>query len=342
MLFHGCTLAKPGALLELNGMGKHFNGDIMASQVKHRLINGNWTSEVDFGMPVFTQNHSSEAAMDAAANGTAGIRGLHVGIVLKLDADPEGQHRIEVSVPIMNAPTVGVWARLAHFYASSGFGAFVIPETRDQVVLGFFNDAPSCPVILGSLYSRKHNPPVDMRQTNPIKALVTRSKMKVEFDDDKKVVTIVTPANNTIVISDDSKSIYLHDQNNNKVELGPDGIVLDSAKDVTIKATGSVHISAMNSVGVVAAMNANTTGLNITYTAHTACRRPDLRAIRSHRSDRWLRFSASTNQARTVTGDAATKSQCRWKTKATKKMNTQSTSALQANILLEGAWALRF
>lgn len=268
MLFQGSALAKPGVLLTLAGVGAHFNGDVLASRVVHRLREGNWTTEVEFGMPAywFTEEHQLHAP--EAAGWTAGIAGLHVGLVMKLDADPEGQYKIQVSVPLMKAATAGVWARLSTFYGSAGFGAFVIPEVGDEVILGFFNNDPSCPVILGSLYSSKHVPPYELTAENNFKALVTRSKLKMEFDDDKKVITFITPANNKVVISDDAKSILLQDQNGNKAELSPSGILLDSPKDITIKAAGKVAISAVQNVEVAAQMDVKVSGLNINHNAN--------------------------------------------------------------------------
>lgn len=268
MLFQGSALAKPGVLLTLAGVGAHFNGDVLASKVVHRLREGNWTTEVEFGMPAywFTEEHQLHAP--EAAGWTAGIAGLHVGLVMKLDADPEGQYKIQVSVPLMKAATAGVWARLSTFYGSAGFGAFVIPEVGDEVILGFFNNDPSCPVILGSLYSSKHVPPYELAAENNFKALVTRSKLKMEFDDDKKVITFITPANNKVVISDDAKSILLQDQNGNKAELSPSGILLDSPKDITIKAAGKVAISAVQNVEVAAQMDVKVSGLNINHNAN--------------------------------------------------------------------------
>ncbi|PRC93447.1 type VI secretion system tip protein VgrG [Solimicrobium silvestre] len=270
MLFQGSALAKPGVLLELNAVGKHFNGNVIATNVTQRLIDGNWTTEVEFGMPTywFTEEHQINAP--EAAGISAGIGGLHIGIVLKLDADPEGQCKIQVSMPLMNASTIGVWARFASFYGSSGFGAFIIPEIGDEVVLGFFNNDPSCPVILGSLYSSKHVPPYELTAENNFKALVTRSKLKIEFDDGKKIITVTTPANNKIVISDEDKSILLQDENSNKVELSPSGILLDSPKDITIKAAGKVAISAVQNVEITAQMDVKTTGLNINSTANVS------------------------------------------------------------------------
>lgn len=268
MQFQGHALAKPGAVLELAAVGKHFNGNVIATKVVHRLQDGNWISEVEFGMPSywFTEEHNLHAP--EAAGIAAGITGLHIGIVMKLDADPEGQYKIQVDMPLMNASTAGVWARLASFYASSGYGSFVIPEVGDEVVLGFFNNDPSCPVILGSLYSSKHTAPYEIAADNNIKAMVTRSKLKMEYDDGKKIITLITPANNKVVISDEDKSILLQDQNNNKVELSSSGILLDSPKDITIKALGKVVIQATQSVETTAQMDVKTTGLNITNTAN--------------------------------------------------------------------------
>lgn len=263
MTFQGSALAKPGAVLTLAGVGDHFNGNVIASGVLHRLLDGNWTTEVEFGLPAtaFTEQHQLQAPL--ASGLTAGIAGLHVGLVMKLDADPEGHYKIQVSVPVMKAATAGVWARLSTFYGSAGFGAFVIPEIGDEVILGFFNNDPSCPVILGSLYSSKHVPPYEPSAENNVKALVTRSKLKMEFDDDKKVITLITPGANKVVISDDAKSILLQDQNGNKVELGPDGIVLDSPKDITIKAGGKVVITATQNVEATAQADVKLNGLNI-------------------------------------------------------------------------------
>jgi Rhs element Vgr protein len=268
MQFQGSALVKPGVVLELKGVGSHFNGNVIASNVFHRLQDGNWITEVEFGMPNywFTEEHQLQAP--EAAGWTAGIGGLHVGIVMKLDADPEGQYKIQVSLPLMNASTPGIWARFSSFYGSSGFGAFIIPEIGDEVVLGFFNNDPSCPVILGSMYSSKHVPPYELTAENNFKALVTRSKLKMEFDDGNKIITFITPANNKIVISDQDKSILLQDQNNNKVELSPTGILLDSPKDITIKALGKIAMSAVQNIEMAAQMDVTTTGLNITSTAN--------------------------------------------------------------------------
>ncbi len=267
LLFQGNSAAKVGSLIEVAGVGKRFNGKLFVCGVKHRLCEGQWTTEADFGMGPEWFSESRDVVGPSASGLTPGVEGLQIGVVKKLDEDPDKQNRIQVSIPVLEAQTEGVWARLANYYASNQFGAFFIPEIGDEVVLGYFNNDPSNPVILGSLYSSKLPPPYSLTAENNTKALVTRSKLKVELDEDKKVITIITPSENQIVMSDDGKSILVKDQNNNKIELNSSGITMDSPKDVTIKAGGSVSISATRNVDIKATSNVSVKGMNITAKA---------------------------------------------------------------------------
>jgi len=268
MKFQGSALAKPGTMIELVGVGKRFSGSVFVGSVNHELSNGNWITEVEFGMAPewFSEERGGD---DAPASGLLpGVAGLQIGVVKKLDADPEGQYKIQVAIAVLQAATEGVWARLASFYGSSGVGAFFIPEIGDEVVIGYFNNDPSHPVVLGSLYSSQRKMPYELTADNYTKALWTKGLLKVIFDDDKKVVTIVTPANNTIVLSDDAKSICLTDQNNNKIEMNTSGILLDSPKDIVINAKGKITISAVGNIESTAKADIKNQALNINNTAN--------------------------------------------------------------------------
>jgi Rhs element Vgr protein len=268
MKFQGSAKAKIGAQIELDGVGNRFNGNVFVSSVNHELAQGNWITEVDFGMSFDWFAEQRDLVAAPAAGLLPGVDGLQIGVVKKLDADPEGQYKIQVSTPLMQAETDGVWARLANFYASNAFGAFFIPEIGDEVVLGYLNNDPSSPIVLGSLYSSKLKPPYELTADNFTKAVVTKSKLKIEFDDDKKIITITTPGNNKIVLSDDGKSILLQDQNSNKVQLSDSGIVLDSPKDISITAKGKITLDAVGEIGVTSKADVKIAGLNINNSAN--------------------------------------------------------------------------
>jgi Rhs element Vgr protein len=267
MKFQGSAKAIPGSLIELAGVGDHFNGDVFVSSVNHQISAGNWVSEVDFGMSPDWFAEQRDLVAPPASGWLPGVEGLQIGVVMKLDEDPNGESRVQVAVPILQAESEGVWARLANFHASAGFGGFFIPEIGDEVILGYLNNDPSNPVILGSLYSSKMAPPYELTSDNFTKAIVTRSKLRIEFDEDKKITTIITPAENKIVLNDDEKSILMQDQNDNKVELSPDGIVLDSPKDISITASGKISIEATGAIDVSSQADVSVKGMNVNHEA---------------------------------------------------------------------------
>jgi len=268
MKFQGNAKANIDSLIELEGVGNRFNGNVFVSSVNHEITNGNWLTEVDFGMSPDWFAEQRDLVAPPASGFLPGIEGLQIGVVMKLDEDPDGQNRVQVSVPILQAETEGVWARLANFYASNSFGAFFIPEIGDEVVLGYLNNDPSNPVVLGSLYSSKQTPPYDLTADNFIKAVVTKSLLKIEFDDEKKITTIITPGDNKIVLSDEDKSILIQDQNGNKLELSADGIMLDSPKDISISAKGKISLDAMGEISVISKADVSVEGLNVNHSAN--------------------------------------------------------------------------
>ena len=263
----GSAAVKPGVLVELAKVGDRFNGKVFVSSVRHAFTNQGWISEVDFGLSPDWFAERRDLVAPTAAGMLPGVEGLQIGVVKKLDQDPDGQHKIQVSVPLMKAEKDGVWARLAGYYASNSFGAFFVPELGDEVVLGYLNNDPCHPVILGSLYSSKLSPPYAVSAQNHKKALVTRSRLKLEFDDEKQVVTIVTPGNNTVVISDAGKSILLQDQNGNVVQLSPEGVLLDSPKDIRVCAKGKISLDAVGKISLSSRADVEVAGVNVNHTA---------------------------------------------------------------------------
>ena len=263
MKFQGSAKAKVGGLIELEGVGARYNGSVFVGGLEHEIADGNWITEVEFGLPPDWFAGRADVVAPPASGWLPGAEGLQIGVVMKLDGDPLGEQRIQVKVPVLDAETPGVWARLAQYYASSSFGAFFVPEVGDEVVLGYFNNDPSHPVILGSLYSSSRQPAYAIEAENNLKALVTRCLAKIEIDDKDKVITITTPANNKIVISDKDKSIVLEDQTSNKVTLDTGGITLDSPKDIKLTAKGSMTLDAVGAVSISSKADVKAAGLNV-------------------------------------------------------------------------------
>lgn len=261
--FQGHAQALAGGLLEVAGVGTRFSGKVYAGAVQHDVDDGNWITEVEFGLaPDWRVTREDVIAPHAGAL-VPGVQGLQVAVVTKLDADPAGAQRIQVRTPALEADTNLVWARLLMPYASNMFGAFFVPEIGDEVLVGHLADDPAHPVVLGSMYSAKHAPPTPLDADNKIKTLVTRCKHKLEFDDDKKIVTLTTPAGNKMVLDDDTKKITLKDQTGNEIEMSESGIKLDSPKDIVINAKGKVTVSAVGAITLDSKADVKASGLNV-------------------------------------------------------------------------------
>ncbi|MEL0635651.1 type VI secretion system tip protein VgrG [Marinomonas sp. TI.3.20] len=269
LTFQGSAKAKINTLIKLSGVGERFNGSHYLGGVHHQIENGQWLTTVDLGLsPMWSSEHRDLGA-PAAAGWLPPVDGLQIGLVTKLDEDPESQFRIQIEMPALGDENNLVWARLASYYATKKSGHFFIPEIGDEVIIGYINNDPSQPIVLGSLYSSQRTSPYDLTAENNTKAIVTKSQLKVEFNDEDKVITIVTPENNSITISDKGKSITLSDQNKNTITMDDSGITLDSPKDITLSAKGKIVLKSTNNTSITAQADVKVQGLNVNLEAQT-------------------------------------------------------------------------
>ena len=255
----GVTDIKPGEVIKLNGLGKRFNGNVYVTGTRHCYDKSIWETEIYFGLDDdwFYQKH--DMVEKPAAGIIPGVTGLQIGVVIKLEGDPEKEDRVKVQIPAIDV-NEGIWARIASLDAGKERGAFFRPEIHDEVIVGFLNGDPRHAIILGMLNSSAHPAPMQSKDDNHQKGFITRSKIKLLFDDDKKSFRMETPKGKIIEINDDKDEITLSDKYNNKIKLGSDGITIESAKNICFKTSaGDVKIEG-KSVEVKAAPKAVSVG----------------------------------------------------------------------------------
>lgn len=267
--FQGNATPNLGEQIEVIGVGERFSGNVFCSAIKHRIENGSWITDVDFGCSPHWFTEQQDITYPKAAGLVPAFEGLQIGTVLKLDEDPEGQYRVKVDIPLQQATAPGIWARLSHPYASAGFGSFFIPEVGDEVVLGYFNNDPGYPVILGSLYSTKHASPLAHTAENHIKTLITKSKLKIQFDDENKILQIETPGGRSVTLDDEQESIVVKESSGNTITMSSSGIDLDSSADISLKASGKISLTAGSSLECKATSDAKISGMNVSLDATT-------------------------------------------------------------------------
>ena len=244
--FQGIPKVLPNTILKLEGVGDRFNGKVYVTGVFHSITGGNWTSDVQFGLNPEWFSETYDIHTTPASGLLPSIKGLHIGVVAQLEEDPDGEDRILVKIPIINSDEQGIWCRVSSLDAGDKRGSFFRPELEDEVIIGFINEDPNQAVVLGMLNSSAKPAPIVASDDNHEKGFVTRSEMKLMFNDDKKSVTIETPAGKIITMDEDKGVITLEDEHKNVITMDDKGISIESKGEISIKATKDLKLEGMN------------------------------------------------------------------------------------------------
>ncbi len=242
----GTALINPGDIISLKGLGARFNGNAFVSAVRQDFTHSEgWKTQVQVGhTPEWFINEPSVQSIKAGGM-IPGSSGMLTGIVTD-NADPEGEFRVRVRVPLINENDDGIWARVALADAGNTRGMFFRPEVNDEVVLGFLADDPRQPVILGMLHSAAIPSPLEPSNDNHQKGYTSREQLRLLFDDDKKEIVLETPGGNKITLSDDARGIKMQDQHGNKITMDDQGIVVEAMQKLELKAGTQLVIAAPN------------------------------------------------------------------------------------------------
>lgn len=246
----GIATVEPGTTIALQGVGERYNGNVLVTGVLQTFdtVEG-WKTRLQCGgLDGWSAEERSPSA-PAAGGLLPSVAGLQIGVTVS-NEDPDGEHRVRVRLPLVDADEDGTWARVASLDAGEERGFFFRPEVGDEVVVGFLDDDPRQAVILGMLHSSAKTAPLTGSDDNHQKVYQSRSKIRLLFDDDKKQTLLETPGGNRLTLDDDGKLARLEDQNGNVVELSESGIRIESKKSLTLKAGTDAKVESGTSLGV--------------------------------------------------------------------------------------------
>lgn len=233
--------------IELASVGKHYSGTSVITGIRHRVDVSGWRTDLQLGLSPTWFAKRASIAEPAAGGLLPPISGLQIGVVAAFEDDPDKEYRVKVQIPGIDAGSDNaVWAQLAAPEAGLGRGYYFRPEAGDEVVLGFLNNDPRRPVIVGALFGSKNTPPASMGEpsdANEQRGIVSKKGTTIGFvDRDKASVFIATAQNNKLLLDDDGESISLSDQHGNEITMSKDGIVLRSKAAVRIEADKDIAL----------------------------------------------------------------------------------------------------
>ncbi len=144
--------------------------------------------------------------------------------------DPEKLGRVRVKM-MWQQNTKTPWIRLLTNHAGNNRGMYFIPEINDEVILGFENDNPDFPFVLGTVYNGKSHSGDIYNDNNLKKAIRTKSGNSIVFSDEDGKEEI------KIFSKDEKNSI---------------SISLEGSKKITIQSEGDIELTAKNNIKLTA------------------------------------------------------------------------------------------
>lgn len=244
---YGVLDLQPGDTIAFSGLGESFNGDAYVTEVQFDYENGGWYVTVGFGMEETSYFRSYDDINAAPASELLpAANGLQVAKVVALEGDPSDDFRIKVSLPCFDGKNTEVWARFATPDAGNKRGGFIFPEIDDEVVIGFVDQNPNNPIVLGSLYSNKQPASQSLSDDNNIKGIYLKSGIKLEVNEEDKIITLETPGSNKLILNDKDGKFEIDDSNGNQIVMDNKGITIKSAGNVSIEATQDMKLKGVN------------------------------------------------------------------------------------------------
>ncbi|KGN77420.1 hypothetical protein HW49_10390 [Porphyromonadaceae bacterium COT-184 OH4590] len=244
---YGLSKIKPGDTVEFSGIGDSFNGNAFVTEVAYDFVGGAWSTSIGFGMEETSYYWSYDDVNAApAAELSPAVNGLQVGKVVALEGDPTDEFRIKVALPCFEGDPAEVWARVASPDAGKERGYHFFPEIDDEVVIGFIDQNPNNPIILGALFSNKLPAKQPLSDNNNVKGLYLKSGIKMEFNEEDKIITIETPGSNKLIMNDKDSIFEITDANGNKIVMDNQGINIKSAGKITLEAYTDLSIKGVN------------------------------------------------------------------------------------------------
>ncbi|WGS53956.1 phage baseplate assembly protein V [Paraburkholderia sp. D15] len=165
-----------GQTVQTSGYGSRFDGKGIVTCVRHRIgKESGWRTQLRLGLDEIVQ----DASLVPRANGP------HVGVIAPFEMDSTAQGRIRIKLAALGAGAPVLWARFASPYATNAAGFCFYPEVGDEVVVAFFDDNPSYPVIVGAMFNPVNKAPFQPDKESLNKVLVvkgTSGNLMLSFD----------------------------------------------------------------------------------------------------------------------------------------------------------------
>ena len=225
---------------DIKGVGARLSSRTLVTGIRHRVDVSGWRTDIQLGLSPERHCQREDIADVPAAGLLPPARGLQIGTVTAVpEPSEDGDLRVKVSLhPSSEATEVS--ARYVAPDMGKDHGVFFRPQVNDEVLLGFLNDDPRHPVILGSLLNKKSDVPSLLGAKDNAsmgRGIVTKEGSRIGVEGEKHSVRIETKSQHGIFIDEEKGEIRLAIKDGPSITLNAEGITIDagSGKQVSLK-----------------------------------------------------------------------------------------------------------
>ncbi len=196
----------PGAIISVNnltGRGKAKQGEYIVTSVTHTWSSGGQYQNSFTAIP-------SDAEVPPMTNPLLVPFCESQSAIVTDNNDPEGLGRVKVRFSWQKYGDTP-WLRIAMPYGGPNKGIYFVPETDEEVMVGFEGGNAEKPYVQGTLYHAKAKPDDWHSESNDLKAIRTRSGHTIEFNDSNSDwgITIKDKNDNCIFLDTSGKGIKI-------------------------------------------------------------------------------------------------------------------------------------
>lgn len=188
------------------------------------------------------------------ANPAWWLSSAHLAVVTSVE-DPDRKGRVQVRLHGTDPDgSALVWARVAVAFAGANYGAFMLPDKDEEVLVVFCGGDVRYPVVVGALWTGAHDLPEDLpgkridRWTLTGKA-GTRIAI-VEESAGQAKVEIETPTGIKATLSDGNGGEIVLETMSSTLTMDSDGVAIETAGEFSVQCStmsvngGSVTVTA--------------------------------------------------------------------------------------------------
>ncbi|MBV9931296.1 MAG: hypothetical protein JO013_10165 [Alphaproteobacteria bacterium] len=185
------------------------------------------------------------------------LEGIHLARVKSVqDPDAKGRVQVQLLGPDPDGDAL-IWARVAVPYAGDHFGAFLLPDVGQEVIVAFPSGDTASPIVVGALWNGATALPETLGGDHVDRWSLTGKNGTriaiVEESNGQEKVEISTPAGAKATLTDASGGEMKIEVAGNTVKLNPSGVSIETPGKCDVQAS-QVSVTA-STVSVSAAMS---------------------------------------------------------------------------------------